>query len=92
MALRTAQAVPPDTRYVGIRAHEIEIVNTPDGYPNAAPVTLAIQIDNLLSMVLIVNVHGQSTPHCEMAKPAWQAIAGGRLYVTVPEDKILFLR
>jgi hypothetical protein len=81
LALRTAQGVPPDIRYLGIRAREIVFVNAPGGTPNAESVTLISQIDKLFFTLLIMTVYEQNTLQYEMTKSAGQVTSAGPLYV-----------
>ena len=92
LTLQTAHPVPPDAGYIGIRAHDISLANAPDGQTNTVPVTAVSQIDNLFSMVVIVKPQGPGTLQTEMAKPDWEAVKAGELWMRIPEERILLLR
>jgi len=91
LTLQTAQPVPPQAGHIGVRAHYIELLSAPDGRANLTPVTVVSQIDNLFSMVVIVKPQGPGTIQTEMAKPVWEAVAAGELWMRIPEKTILFL-
>lgn len=92
LTLQTACPVPPDAEFLGVRAHDIQLFNTPNGQANTVPVTVVSQIDNLFSMVVIVRPQGTGTLQIELPKPAWEAVQAGALWMRIPEETLLFLR
>lgn len=91
MTLTTAQPVPPEARYIGLRAHCIHLKNTPNGNPNTLPVTAEQKIDNLFSMVVMVRPQDGAAIQTEMTKAAWEAVKNEPLYLSVPPEEVLFL-
>lgn len=90
VVLETEREAPPDTRYVGIRAHELKMVDA------AAAETekniVKCQIDKIVEDVFEYNVFLKNSILFKVKKEEWDSREDKEdLYLKVPEDSILLL-
>ena len=84
VTLRTAQPVPDQTRYVGIRAHYVTL----EGDWNPIPCRVNRVIDNVFSTVVMLSTPGPGLLRLELDKDRWTALGTPQaltVYIA-PED------
>lgn len=84
VTLRTAQPVPEQIRYAGIRAHYFTL----EGDGNSIPCRVSRVIDNVFSTVVMLSTPGPGLLRLELDKDRWAALGEPReltLYIA-PED------
>ena len=95
--LHTAQPVPPELRYVGIRRHDVRLMPEQGDQANVVPVDLAYEVDNIFSIVATVRAQGAAPGEagqieCDLGKPDWETLQNGPLFAHLPEECLLLLR
>ena len=95
LELPAGQSLPADLGYAGLRAHFFELAEGPGRNVFAAEIVQVIE--NTFSYLVMFRPEGatvkESKPlRWEVDKAVWQEIAGAKLYVRFPADKIIYLK
>ena len=96
--LHSALPVPDDLRYVGFRAHFLEVISGPDA-ENTLACDVVRVLEDMFSMIVMVRVPGgiaenrRSYLRLELSKEKWQHLGDPKkLYVKMPKEQLILLR
>ena len=92
MALKTAAPVPPDIRYVGLRAHDFCICGPED--ENAVPLAGAQVSETPFSVTVMIPGRGREPLRWEIDRSQWPLCAPSGLppFASLPRDKLMLLQ
>ncbi|HPJ01565.1 MAG TPA: ATP-binding cassette domain-containing protein [Candidatus Limiplasma sp.] len=97
MVLELPRPIPPDTRYVGIRRHDVRLHSALGTHANTAPVHVIGEVDNMFSYVATVSAQNAASGEagqieCETGKEGWLKLREKPLFVELPKEYLLLLR
>ena len=97
MVLNSPGPIPPDTRFVGIRRHDVRLCWDAGTRTNIAPVHVIGEVDNMFSYVATVSTRSAASGEagqieCETGKEGWLKLREKPLFVELPEEHLLLLR
>ena len=88
--IKTEKTVPEKTKYVGIRAHEFEMID--EDRAKEEKNTLKCRVSNIVEDVFEYNIFLENKILYKVKKVEWDSIKDKEnVYLKIPENSILFL-
>ena len=88
LTLTANKKIPDDLKFIGIRAHDLEIVSTTG--ENTFQFDVVKEIEDTSSYILMIRAGGNLI-RWEVSKNFWLKMNAAKVYVKIPADKIILM-